>query len=250
MVGNVPPGLAPLPAAWSSFYIAIAEVSATLAGLSFVAVSAHPAILHSSRTRYKAQRTLMTFVVVLVGALILAMPRPPADATTTVLLWSSVAGAALTITSIVRESQSRTPHEWLRRAMSLNSVEYLAAYALAGLWALAHLAPTDQPLAPSVLGAGMVGALGWSALQTWRLMQLTVHARASAGHHAMRDQPDEVLPGAYEQSDETWPTAHEQPDETPPVAHEQPGGALPVAPSRSQGAAPVVMTDERRPSPR
>ena len=152
--GSTPPGLAPVPAAWSSFFIALAEVAATLAGLSFVAVSAHPSILRTVHTRYKAQRTLLTFVVVLVGALILAMPQQSAAVTTTVLWWSSVAGAALTLTSIVRESRSRQPRVWLRFARSLNSVEYLLAYGVAGGWALLHLAPTAVPLNPTRAGLG------------------------------------------------------------------------------------------------
>lgn len=188
--GSVPPGLAPLPAPWSSFFIAIAEVAATLAGLSFVAVSAHPSILRTVHTRYKAQRTLLTFVVVLGGALILAMPQQSAALTTTVLLWTSVAGAALTLTSVVRESQSGPPRDWLRIARSLNSVEFLLAYAVAGGWALLHLGPDAQPLNPHIVGSAMIVALGWSAIQTWRLMQLAVHARWYDDHPDPSDQPE------------------------------------------------------------
>lgn len=192
MRGSVPPGLAPLAGEWSAFFIAGAGAgaSAPLAGLSFVAVSAHSSILRQSRPRYKAQRTLVAFVVVLMGALILAMPRPPADATTNVLLWSSAAGAAVTITSIVRESQSRKPRAWLRVALSLNAVEFLLGYSSAAGWALLHLSPDNQPLSPYILGSGMGAAVGWAALQTWRLMQVAVRARWQPDHPAPRDQPD------------------------------------------------------------
>lgn len=206
MSGSVMPGLAPLPATWNSFFIAVAEVSATLAGLSFVAVSAHPSILRASRTRYRAQRTLMTFVVVLVGSLILAMPQPPADITTTVLFWSSVAGVALTITSIVREGHFRTPREWLRIAGSLNSVEFLVAYTVAGIWALLHLSPADQPLNPHVLGSAMIVAVGWSALQTWRLMQLALHARWQDDYPATAE-PSDRPPGMRPTARAETPTA-------------------------------------------
>jgi hypothetical protein len=133
MSGGVPPGLAPLPGAWSGFFIAVAEVAATLAGLSFVAVSAHPPILRDAATRYGAQRALLTFVVVLVGALVLAMPQLPADATTMMLLLGSVAGSVLTIVSLVRESRSRTLREWHRSVLSLNSLEGQMAYSGAGI---------------------------------------------------------------------------------------------------------------------
>ena len=221
MNGSVPPGLATLPGAWSSFFIAIAEVSATLAGLSFVAVSAHPSILREPGTRYKAQRTLVTFVVVLVGALILAMPQPPADSTTNVLLWSSVAGAAITITSIVRESQSRKPLDWLRVAITLNAFELVVAYSIAGVWALLHLSPDDPPLSPYVLGSYMVAVVGWSALQTWRLMQIALRARLHADRHSTPEQPDGVLPAAQEQLHRVPPAAQAQLPRVPSAAQEQ-----------------------------
>ncbi|GEM_PF-4251805 len=196
---DVAPGLLPIPPEWDSYFIAIAEVSATLAGLSFVAVSAHPPIFEQPRTRSQAQRSLISFVIIFCTALVMAMPGFSMYATAQLVIWACLAGIATMAQSIIRSRGAMGPLEAIRSSGTLTSTLFSFGSYVAGIaWGAVHLSPNAQPISLVTLASGMVWWIAWSAILSWRLMIAGIMARV-AQHHLVESAVQEQARHRVEQ---------------------------------------------------
>jgi hypothetical protein len=178
-VAGTLPGLEIIPADWTTFFVAVAETSATLAGLSFVAVSAHPPLLTDRRTRGRAQRSLTAFIIVFITALGLSMPRLPYITAASIILWLAGTSLILAVVSLARQYEPGHLRAWLKLVWSSESWTTILVYVAGMVWAFIHRSPSVPPLDLYALASGMVGWLGVSAFRSWQLMLTGLRARIS-----------------------------------------------------------------------
>lgn len=174
------PSVALIASDWTVFFAAVATAAATLAGLSFVAVSAHPPLLAEPHSRGRAQRSLVAFILVLIAGLTLTMPQLPLTVAAKVVFWLSLSGLYGVIMTIRRLGRAGKPLAWLRSAFDTPALVSLLTYALGAVWAGLHYASTSQPPDLTDLAAGMVAWLGWAAMQSWHVMLTGLQARLHA----------------------------------------------------------------------
>src|SRR5580704_581118 len=121
-----PDDVSPLSSEWRTYFGVLAGVCSGLTGLSFVAVTVHSAILAERASRLEARRTFVSFLSVLVVALLLARPQSEGAIAGDIALTCAVA-LVLTIVDFERgvrlrtaiRGMLRTPHVLIRLAVYL-----------------------------------------------------------------------------------------------------------------------------------